>query len=409
LTFDGEEFDYPIDKYMIASVEELHLYPNYYHPLSTMLPPGLKKLTLSLDDHSQKILASDIPKSITHLTLNDLDQSLDGIFHYGITHLQIGFKSNQRIFKGQLPGSLVSLRILHAFNQDITDCIPDGVQYLQLGHRFNNSIDNLPASVTDVVLGNMFDQSVDNLSHGVTHLTFGSNFNQSVDKLLSSITHISFDYQFNRNIDALPDSITHLTFYGCFNQAIRAFPPRLKYLKLKQYFNQPLRLLPRTLKHLELGTDFNQPINDMVHRIPFGVEYLEFGSHFNKPIKDAFPMKGYHGIRNYIPPTVTNLIFGWQFNQDISETIPASVTHLKFGYDFCIDIANAITKHHLAEFKRRVVDCIPASVTHLKFDSRISFGAQKLFPLTIRSLIVDSYETRSKSQDNPWNRNHDRY
>jgi len=100
---------------------------------------------------------------------------------------------------------------------------------------------------------------------------------------------------------------------------VQKFPPFVTHLFYDH--DRYVRNIPQSVTHLILGGDSTRPAQ---------------GRGFNKSIK------------NCIPLSVTNLVFGCIFNQPICGSIPHSVTHLKFG------------KH----FNKSVRD-LPLSVTHL--------------------------------------------
>jgi hypothetical protein len=396
LTFSGCPINHPISADMMASLEELYFFTSYNFCLTDMLPRKLKVLTLTLNENYNQILhPNDIPKSVTHLTLRkDFNQSLQGILPDALVDLNLYCKFNQDILPGHLPSSLRNLSLGYKFNKPIIGCIPYGLVHLELD-GFNHNVDDLPASIIHLTFGDNFDHPVNKLPPFLLELKLGYYFTECINELPSTLTHLTLSCEYSHNIDALPNSLVYLNLSGRFNRVITIFPPRLKHLTFGTHYNQVLPTLPCTLKYLKLGRDFNQSIADISSA---GLEYLEFGSAFNQPIKDTFPLKGYHGIKCYIPRTVTNLKFSCRFNQDISDdAIPSSVTHLTFGWDF------GLGANSLEIFRREVVNNIPQGVTHLEFEGRISYSSQKLFPQTIYSLIVQGYETRSKSKDNPWN------
>ena len=106
-------------------------------------------------------------------------------------------------------------------------------------------------------------------------------------------------------------------------------------IMFQHIFNQSVDgILPPTLTHLTFGMNFNQ----RVERLPPTLTYLRLGTDFNQII-NAFPPtlthlrfgSGFNQIINAFPPTLTHLTFGSDFNQIIN-AFPPTLTHLAFGF-----------------------------------------------------------------------------
>jgi hypothetical protein len=72
---------------------------------------------------------------------------------------------------------------------------------LELGFKFNKSVDLLPNSITHLIFGKSFNQPVGNLPNSIIHLTFGNNFNQPIKKIPSNLKMINLGYNFTQILD----------------------------------------------------------------------------------------------------------------------------------------------------------------------------------------------------------------
>jgi len=106
------------------------------------------------------------------------------------------------------------------------------------------------------------------------------------------------------------------------------YPKYAKYIHFVAYTIE----IPPFVTHLIFGNNFNEPIKNI---IPHSVTHLNFGCCFNQPIEE-------------LPPSITHLTFGVYFDQPIQHIIPRLVTHLTFG-----------------RMLKQPIDNIPPSVTHL--------------------------------------------
>lgn len=79
-------------------------------------------------------------------------------------------------------------------------------------------------------------------------------------------------------------------------------------------------------------------------------------------------------LSKYIIPNITNLTFGYNFNQCVKGYIPSQVTHLTFGQ----------------YFRQSLEGCIPPSVTHLTLPGDIEYN-KKYIPSTVIYLTWENY------------------
>jgi len=188
----------------------------------------------------------------------------------------------------------------------------------------------------------------------------------------------------NHNPDIIPQNVKKLTLGYNYNKII-LLPPNLKYLKFGDRFNRPIKIctddkidtyqyIPKSVTTLIFGAKFNQSIQNA---IPVGITRLEFGNDFNQSITNAIPL------------SLKYLTFGREFNQPIEHCFPSSTTptgkiigikHLTFG----------------GQFNRPIKDCLPASITYLNlgydFNQPITSDC---IPKFIKQLIFSHHFNRS--------------
>uniref|UniRef100_A0A6C0C9F9 F-box domain-containing protein n=1 Tax=viral metagenome TaxID=1070528 RepID=A0A6C0C9F9_9ZZZZ len=140
----------------------------------------------------------------------------------------------------------------------------------------------------------------------------------------------------------VPDFVTHVTFDDRFNSPIvRKIPTSVTHITFGNYFNRLIyRDIPSSVTHVMLGRSF---IHFVSGSLPTSVTHLKIDPYFV-----------YTSMRYFVPPSVTHLSFGPNFNLPINTLIPSFVTHLAFGEKFnhpIIDIPSsvveiAISKNH---------------------------------------------------------------
>eukprot|EP01112_Ceratiomyxa_fruticulosa_P015545 TRINITY_DN457_c0_g1_i3.p1 TRINITY_DN457_c0_g1~~TRINITY_DN457_c0_g1_i3.p1 ORF type:complete len:277 (-),score=26.19 TRINITY_DN457_c0_g1_i3:544-1374(-) len=114
---------------------------------------------------------------------------------------------------------------------------------------------------------------------------------------------------------------------------------------------------PPVVTHLIFATTFNAKVD---HLIPNTVTFIRFGFSFSKPIG-----------KNALPPHLTQLYFGYWWNESISEVLPAKLTHLQFGL----------------KFNRAINNQLPPSLERLEFGSLFNMPVSGLLPNKITQLI----------------------
>lgn len=284
------------------------------------------------------------------------------------------------------------LRLSCPFIGDINGYFPDSLTHILISGRFNECVDNLPASLQVFHTGPNFNKRVDHLPNGLIELHLGSSFRRTVDALPKTlrVLHIMSLY-FVGTIDRLPDSLVLLDIGIVFNQPIDHLPSSLQILVLRGAFNQPLEKLPPSLKRLELGLMFAHNIDKLptsltylylviwrhqnLDELPRSVEYLGIGQETRpptlQPIHNIIINTEFEKISDFVvtfkvgtlfspctvfggkrlahldlrnsgfnndvvswPESLTHLWLSEEFNAPISGSLPDTVTYIRFGNHF---------------------------------------------------------------------------
>lgn len=199
--------------------------------------------------------------------------------------------------------------------------------------RFNKPIDFLPDSIVYINTGYSFNNTIV-LPNNLKTLVFGDEFNQLVI-LPCSIEYLVFGWDFDQKI--------------CLEHCIH-----LKTLHFGKSFNQDV-ILPCSIEHLVFGEMFNKTVS-----LPLGIQTIEFGDYFNQMVclKDL--------------NCLTDLVFGWEFNQPVR--LPDNLTHLTLGYGFVQPIV------------------LPKKLLYLSMYGQFSngMGSRVLLPESVECLVLNS-------------------
>ena len=173
------------------------------------------------------------------------------------------------------------------------------------------------------------------LPAGLKRLRMDLNFHQSVQDVVpllpEALQELSFGDRFNQRLDGVTrwPRLIKLAFGGSFNQAIEdghaSFPPELQQLRLGSSFNQPIVSVawPASLQELTFSDQFNQPISSACW--PEELRALEFGRAFNRPFSS-------YGKAVRWPKKLTRLRMGKNFRQSVDDFIlPASLVELELA------------------------------------------------------------------------------
>jgi len=165
-----------------------------------------------------------------------------------------------------IPNTVERLSFGEKFNKSL-DFIPKSIKYLELGDNFNLPLNNLPSSLEEITFGSNFNQNIDNLPENIKKIYFGFGFNRPIDFLPYGVKFISFGYLFNKPIDNL-GKVTHVIFGKMFNQSINSLPDSVELIVIG------FELIGNTLMN-SLG-NFSQKIN----KLPENLKYIFIESHY---------------------------------------------------------------------------------------------------------------------------------
>jgi hypothetical protein len=183
--------------------------------------------------------------------------------------------------------NLLHITFGDAFNQEITDVLwPVTLIALKFGEAFNKNINGItwPKSMNTLTLGDTFNQYIDNID--ISYIIFGAHFNQDISHLSNSnFINLMFGHYFN---NALPHELPQLILLALDNQFNRAdindiLLPKLCILILSYAFNQILTTnflrYNNSLTDMIFGTQYNQDISPV--KWPESLLHISFGATFN--------------------------------------------------------------------------------------------------------------------------------
>lgn len=193
----------------------------------SLLPENIKHLTLG-DCFDCSI--DSLPKSLEHLELgNKFNKSVDKL-PSTLKYLKLGSSFNQSI--DNLPDNIEVLDIGCNFNKPINK-LPKSLKYFKLGNMFNQEINNLPNGLINLTIRDYyqinpckymfynyrgeyqyelsFNQRIDNLPQSLEYLELGDKFDQPVDKLPSTLKHLKLGKHFKQSLKNLTCSLESLT------------------------------------------------------------------------------------------------------------------------------------------------------------------------------------------------------
>ena len=195
-----------------------------------IIPENVTHLTFGLNFNQQII----IPQNVTHLTFG-LNFNQQIIIPQNVTHLTFGTWFNQQVIIPQNVTHLIFGHIFgHNFNQQII--IPQNVTHLTFGHHFNQRV-NLPNIKYLQIDCNNID-IIENLPNSIEEIIFGSRFNLELQNLPNSIKKISFDYygDYDKKLNCLPEFVEYLELNRDYNNKIKKFPLNLKIIKCSKNY-----------------------------------------------------------------------------------------------------------------------------------------------------------------------------
>jgi len=141
-------------------------------------------------------------------------------------------------------------------------------------------------------------------------------------RLLSKETYCKIDYVFYDDKWFQMDKIK-----------INNDTAKIKKVKYVDHLDQ-LKLFPY-MTHLIFSNNFNQEIN--IDVLPKSLTHLTLSTNYRykDQIKENYPNVNIKFVDNVLPSSITHLIFGYNFNQEIqSNILPLSLTHLTFSTSY---------------------------------------------------------------------------
>ncbi|KYQ90352.1 hypothetical protein DLAC_08967 [Tieghemostelium lacteum] len=311
---------------------------------------------LTIDRLNQPLLPGLLPSSIEYLSFDQVDTVFTiGSFPDRMKVLVMGTNYNHPIDPGTFPDTLRILYLPIKFNHILEPgSLPNGLKKLYIGDKYKVELqlDVIPKSLEKLVLGDGYrhELKVGVLSEGLKSLQM---YNKDV--IL--------------NIGSIPKSVESLRSYYIS-------PIYIPNVKIQKYIFScigPLKplTLPHQLQKLKLSNSFNCVIGKGPI-FPKSLTTLIFGINYDQP------------IRGSLPPTLTNLEFGYKFNQFIyPNDIPLSVISLTYGEYFnrplnTDSIPPSVKYLHLKK-KNPNYDpsLIPQNVLHLQIADQVIFNKLK--------------------------------
>jgi len=149
--------------------------------------------------------------------------------------LKLDYNCNDNV--DNLPENIRVLFLGQQFQQKI-DYLPCNLLKLTIWGIFNNEINHLPKTLQSLIFQNYsyFNQPIDNLPDGLEYLELGHSFNQSVDKLPPNLKILKFGYCFNQDVDKLPQSLKEIHFGFSFEKSIDKLPKKIEAITIHQQY-----------------------------------------------------------------------------------------------------------------------------------------------------------------------------
>ena len=249
-----------------SSLTELQLESWEYDWSQVVLPTSLKTFQLCCNLNCSTDKWPQIPPTLETLVLRGYGRSLENYrLPPSLTQLQIEFHQVRgshaltlSLKKCRLPSTLKLLKMDGPCNLPVDglDALPDSLETLEFGYRFNQPLDQikLPSSLQSLLFGWCFDYFIDGLvlPQSLTHLDLGCKFNQPIrgDIFPPQLKSLILGYSFNQLIHEwkLPNSLTQLQFGVSFWQQICGLP--LDYwpsaLTQLSWWQYPIKWIPLT-------------------------------------------------------------------------------------------------------------------------------------------------------------------
>ena len=134
----------------------------------------------------------------------------------------------------------------------------------------------------------------------------------------------------------------------------------LRLIRIKGYYKR-FQYLPSTITHIMFGTTFNHTINRV---LPPSLTHLTFGQLYNSSVR-------------YLPNNITHLTFGRYFDLPVDH-LPQSITYLTFGENFSQPLTHlpqALRVLNLGQSFHHQLDSLPNSIHTLTTYTKASINS----------------------------------
>ena len=160
--------------------------------------------------------------------------------HNHIYSLKTDYNCNDNV--DNLPENIRVLFLGQKFQQKI-DHLPCNLLKLTIWGYFNNEINYLPKTLQTLIFQNysFFNQPIDHLPDGLEYLELGHNFNQPINKLPSNLKILKFGYCFNQEVDKLPQSLREIHFGFSFDKNIDELPKNIEVITIHQKYKNIMK------------------------------------------------------------------------------------------------------------------------------------------------------------------------
>ncbi|KAF2074027.1 hypothetical protein CYY_004641 [Polysphondylium violaceum] len=329
---------------------------SFDHPITFQWPNNLK--VLKMNHYSWSMNHLFLPNTIVELDISGSIESFENLWPSSLTKLTF---ANINLFLK--PNSLPpSCKILNFTNYNLWsemvefDIIPNSVVELNLGYYFDLKLEclnlKMKKNLKILDLGHCFNlefNSVESLPNGLEILNLGRRFNQKLLNLPSSCLKLEMNFIYEYQ---------HIIGKNVLNIGLQE-------LKLQYPSKFPLEkdILPNTLKKIEFDDRFNSFLKP--NSIPCNVEHIKFNCKNYKHIlsKNIFPsglkslILSTFTINNIkIPRNVRNLVLNYKDQEIPINFIPRSVTSLYFnGLKSCN--LNGLENLKYCSFNQLLLNC----------------------------------------------------
>ncbi len=242
----------------------------------------------------------------------------------------------------KLPDSITTLKIK---GNIIHHC--EDVKYI--GCRYSCPIHKLPSSLQTLIIGKYYIDVLPEFPESLLRLKIASSiYNCQLPVLRASLIYLElgFIYEFPLH---LPPHLKHLSVYRnpvndinnlldlkylATNDYDTTIPPNVTHLKLlptlKTYDN--VLTIPISITNVEFGWSYNQ-----LTFFPDGVQHIVFGDHYNQitslpPSIISVTFGSHYNQPTVLPEGIKRVIFSEKYNQPT--IIPHSVQYIVFGCDY---------------------------------------------------------------------------